>query len=273
MAKPFKVTVKRCCDRTYWYSDRIGGEFEVVNEAVFPAAYRIADDPSKLIYKGDCTIIEKDQIINCDLECAKAGVSCQIHHANKVVTDCVEFEPKEAVTPRFTTQSNEESKESQITEYKGLFICKVDEGCYWIKYSPNDICAIHHGDFADIQHAKNYIDEKDRQESFGDESPATVQVPHLEVVKPSSDLEETLKRRSGTHGNFVVQFDTAQRLKEVCKGGTKYDSMPEPMKEALDMVCHKLSRIVEGDPMFVDHWHDIAGYCQLIDNGLEGGKL
>jgi hypothetical protein len=282
MAVPFKVVVKRCCDKTYWYSDRIGEEFEVVNEPVFPAAYRLATDPSKLIYKGDCTIVEKNQIINCDLECANAEETCPVHHPNKVVTDCKQFVPKEPVAPRFTTCTSAQGgtggegyTNAETFEYKGLFICKVDEGCYRIKYNPSDGHAIHHSDFADIQHAKNYIDKKDRQESFEDESPGSGggSVVVSELIEPSYDLEETLKQRGETHGDFVIQFETAQCLKNICRAGAEYGDMPRPMKEVIDMVCHKLSRIVDGDPMFADHWHDIAGYCQLIDKGLKEGKL
>ena len=35
------------------------------------------------------------------------------------------------------------------------------------------------------------------------------------------------------------------------------------------MICHKLSRIANGDPFYADSWHDIAGYSQLVVNILE----
>ena len=39
--------------------------------------------------------------------------------------------------------------------------------------------------------------------------------------------------------------------------------------EALEMICHKIARIVAGDPDFADHWRDIAGYATLVANELE----
>jgi hypothetical protein len=39
--------------------------------------------------------------------------------------------------------------------------------------------------------------------------------------------------------------------------------------EALDMICSKISRIVNGDPDYDDSWVDIAGYAQLIVNSLK----
>ena len=38
--------------------------------------------------------------------------------------------------------------------------------------------------------------------------------------------------------------------------------------EALDMICHKIGRIINGDPDYADSWHDIAGYAQLVADRL-----
>jgi hypothetical protein len=40
--------------------------------------------------------------------------------------------------------------------------------------------------------------------------------------------------------------------------------------EALEMIVHKIGRIVNGDPDVTDHWVDIAGYATLIAERLEG---
>jgi hypothetical protein len=46
--------------------------------------------------------------------------------------------------------------------------------------------------------------------------------------------------------------------------------MLEPdMAEALDMIVHKMSRLVNGDCYHRDSWHDIMGYAKLIDMRLE----
>jgi hypothetical protein len=34
-------------------------------------------------------------------------------------------------------------------------------------------------------------------------------------------------------------------------------------KESLDMIAHKISRILNGDPQHRDSWVDIAGYAQI----------
>jgi hypothetical protein len=40
--------------------------------------------------------------------------------------------------------------------------------------------------------------------------------------------------------------------------------------EALEMIVHKIGRIVNGSPDKVDHWKDIAGYAMLVADRLEG---
>jgi hypothetical protein len=41
-------------------------------------------------------------------------------------------------------------------------------------------------------------------------------------------------------------------------------------QEALDMICHKIGRIVNGDPNYADSWVDIAGYATLVADRLAG---
>jgi hypothetical protein len=40
-------------------------------------------------------------------------------------------------------------------------------------------------------------------------------------------------------------------------------------KEALEMICHKMARILNGNPNEHDHWHDISGYSTLVANLLK----
>ena len=34
------------------------------------------------------------------------------------------------------------------------------------------------------------------------------------------------------------------------------------------MICNKMARIVNGDPNYIENWHDISGYSTLIENSL-----
>ena len=46
--------------------------------------------------------------------------------------------------------------------------------------------------------------------------------------------------------------------------------MPGDMRESLEMVAHKVARILNGNPTNVDSWHDIAGYAALVEKRLRG---
>ena len=34
------------------------------------------------------------------------------------------------------------------------------------------------------------------------------------------------------------------------------------------MITNKMARIVNGDPNYIDNWHDIAGYATLVEQEL-----
>jgi hypothetical protein len=88
-----------------------------------------------------------------------------------------------------------------------------------------------------------------------------------------TDVNKTLAERGGRYGKFEDNAATAQELKGIVRShlfnyGDK-DLAPDQM-EALDMICHKIARIVNGDPNYVDSWVDIAGYAKLVADRLEG---
>lgn len=85
------------------------------------------------------------------------------------------------------------------------------------------------------------------------------------------NLEATLDERGKRYGLFTEHAEAAQQLKKVI--GTYVRRQPvgflaADQQEALDMICHKIGRIINGDPNYADSWHDIAGYAQLITNRL-----
>lgn len=59
-----------------------------------------------------------------------------------------------------------------------------------------------------------------------------------------------------------------QILKNVVHDQRQWNSLNAPMRESLDMILHKISRILSGDPCTKDHWADIAGYARLIADKL-----
>jgi len=76
--------------------------------------------------------------------------------------------------------------------------------------------------------------------------------------------EQLLVERHKTHGSFKDNAQTMQALKRICHVSRNWGMMNDVRKESVEMICHKLGRILSGDPSFQDHWDDIAGYAKLV---------
>lgn len=88
----------------------------------------------------------------------------------------------------------------------------------------------------------------------------------------ATGIDAVLQERGKRYGDFVGHASVSQTLKGIIKYkmGHKWDLLNADQKESLEMICHKLGRIVNGDPNYGDSWRDIAGYAQLVADRLEG---
>lgn len=84
-----------------------------------------------------------------------------------------------------------------------------------------------------------------------------------------NNVETILAERVQTHGDFKDHSYTAQQLKSLLRLSRNWDELSCPMRESLEMIMHKVARIVSGDPSHRDHWDDIAGYSTLVSKGLK----
>lgn len=75
------------------------------------------------------------------------------------------------------------------------------------------------------------------------------------------DIQDTLKQRGERYGDFAEGSLIACNLKFSMRHETKFDTLPAGQRQALDIIMDKVSRIINGDPMYADNWHDIAGYA------------
>lgn len=110
--------------------------------------------------------------------------------------------------------------------------------------------------------------------------PVTAGIPGFEqtlnaiAAKPASapDIDVTLKERGERYGKFKEHARITMQMKNYIREELEkrekdlaYDQL-----EALDMICHKIGRIINGDPNYADSWVDIAGYAKLVADRLEG---
>lgn len=87
-------------------------------------------------------------------------------------------------------------------------------------------------------------------------------------------IDATLAERGHKYGKFADHAAVTYKLKNVLREHSRSHgkSFAFDQAEALDMICHKLGRIVNGDPDYADSWVDIAGYAKLVADRLETGK-
>jgi hypothetical protein len=78
-----------------------------------------------------------------------------------------------------------------------------------------------------------------------------------------ADVHEILSQRGKTHGDFADVAKVEQGLKEVLRSGKNWGSLSASHRTALEMIAHKMGRILAGDPDVLDHWDDMAGYSTL----------
>lgn len=98
---------------------------------------------------------------------------------------------------------------------------------------------------------------------------------------------EVLIERGKRYDKFTGHAMITQALKRIMRGemdaenlealniyriqhSIKWERMTPDQCEALDMIAHKIGRILNGDPDYADSWRDIAGYAQLVADRLEG---
>lgn len=98
------------------------------------------------------------------------------------------------------------------------------------------------------------------------------QETYLDYVKnrDTKDTSALITERASTHGDFELNTELMQDMKGKMrhKTGSKFGDLEAYQQEALDMIVHKIGRILFGDPTTVDHWDDIAGYAKLVSSIL-----
>lgn len=79
-----------------------------------------------------------------------------------------------------------------------------------------------------------------------------------------SQIENTLAERGSRYGKFSDHARITQEIKQVMQETPQWPLMTPSQREALEMVAHKIGRIVNGDPTYIDSWVDIEGYVHLV---------
>ena len=84
-----------------------------------------------------------------------------------------------------------------------------------------------------------------------------------------TNVNEMLAGREARYGSFEGHAEISQTIKGILQAQQKWNRLEDDQREALEMISHKIARILNGDPNYADNWIDIAGYATLVANRLE----
>lgn len=88
-----------------------------------------------------------------------------------------------------------------------------------------------------------------------------------------AEINDTLNERGSRYGTFRDHAIISQSLQAVMHETRGWQRLAPDQREALEMIQHKVARILNGDPDYADSWHDIAGYAALVERRLGGDAV
>ena len=103
------------------------------------------------------------------------------------------------------------------------------------------------------------------------QAPEMMPMPEA-LIQEDTNIDETLDERAKDYGKFKDGAALMQAMKRTLADHARMHNktFADDQWEALEMIVHKIGRIVNGNPDKVDHWVDIAGYAKLIADRLQG---
>ena len=90
------------------------------------------------------------------------------------------------------------------------------------------------------------------------------------LAAATNQIDKTLTERGSRYGSFNDLAQISQALKEVMRTTPGWAKLTASQKEALEMVQHKVARMLNGDPTYQDNAVDIVGYATLMMKNMQG---
>lgn len=86
----------------------------------------------------------------------------------------------------------------------------------------------------------------------------------------ADEINQVLAERGGRYGAFADQAALAQALKRTMRETPGWARLSDAQREGLEMIQHKVARMLNGDPGYQDNAVDICGYAQLVLDAMRG---
>ena len=90
------------------------------------------------------------------------------------------------------------------------------------------------------------------------------------LFEEPGQIDKTLTERGSRYGSFNDLAQISQGLKEAMRATPGWAKLTASQKEALEMVQHKVARMLNGDPTYEDNAVDIVGYATLMMKNMQG---
>ena len=89
------------------------------------------------------------------------------------------------------------------------------------------------------------------------------------IMNSDEKLQAILSDRGQQYGDFEEMSECIQALKDLMRNQPGWPRLAAFQREALEMTCTKIGRILTGNPDNLDSWMDIAGYTQKAAEMIE----
>ena len=85
----------------------------------------------------------------------------------------------------------------------------------------------------------------------------------------TTNVNEMLSGREARYGTFEGHARISQALKRAMQDSPNWSKLTDVQKEGLEMIQHKVARMLNGDPSYLDNIVDIVGYSTLVKDVME----
>jgi hypothetical protein len=86
-----------------------------------------------------------------------------------------------------------------------------------------------------------------------------------------NEINEILQERGKRYGPYETTAYIAQQLKMMMHETPSWHKLTAAQREGLEMIQHKIARILNGDPTYEDNWVDLIGYATLVLETMQDG--
>ena len=85
----------------------------------------------------------------------------------------------------------------------------------------------------------------------------------------TTDVDAILAERGSRYGTFENHARISQALKRAMHDSPNWSKLTDVQKEGLEMIQHKVARMLNGDPSYIDNIIDVVGYATLVKDVME----